>query len=91
MNPRHYLAIAAALRTVQPDRKPITGDSFEHEATVEMHASCVGAVADALARNDSAFDRQRFLSDAGVDVTPDLMSIGVCDVFEDEDLRGLER
>lgn len=91
MNPRQYLALAAALREVQPDRKPITEDSFEHEATVQMHAVCVGAIADAIDKIDGPpFDRQRFLQDAGVDLGEPVATDGVGLVFED-DLRGLEQ
>lgn len=91
MNPRQYLALAAALREVHPDRKPITDDSLEHEATIEMHTTCAGAVADAISKMDGPnFDCQRFLSDAGVDLGPPVATDGLGLLFED-DLRGLER
>lgn len=59
MTRKDYVLLAEALASVLPDN---VGNGYESE----QHARDCAAVADALARENARFDRERFLKACGV-------------------------
>lgn len=64
MTRKDYEAIAAALRASAHKE---AGDALVYDSKRLQHRSCCAYVADALARDNARFNRERFMAACGVE------------------------